>query len=244
MSQPATQSAGEEPLAASIGDFDHHADTYREDVANAIGWSGKDVEYFAEGKADLLVDLAQRRLGDPAKLSALDVGCGVGVTDRFLTDRFGDLHGVDIASDAVEKARETNPKVHYASYDGGALPFPDDAVDLAFTICVVHHVPTVDWPVFAAEMKRVVRPGGLAVVFEHNPLNPFTRVSVSRCPFDEDVTLLRAGTTARLLDEAGLHPVERRFFYFLPVRDVAESRVEHALRRVPLGAQYFVAALA
>jgi SAM-dependent methyltransferase len=244
MSEPATQSAGEEPLAASIGDFDQHADTYRDDVANAIGWSGKDVDYFAEGKADLLVDLAQRRLGDPAKLSALDVGCGVGVTDRFLADRFGDLHGVDIASEAVEKARETNPNVHYASYDGGALPFPDDAVDLAFTICVIHHVPTTDWPVFAAEMKRVVRPGGLAVVFEHNPLNPLTRVSVSRCPFDEDVTLLRAGTTARLLGEAGLSPVERRFFYFLPVRDVAASRLERTLKHIPLGAQYFVAARA
>ena len=244
MSQPATEQAGDGPLAASIGDFDHHADTYREDVENAIAWSGKDVDYFAEGKANLLVALAKRRLGDPTKLRALDVGCGVGVTDRFLTGTFGQLHGVDIAADAVDKARETNPDVHYESYDGGALPFADDAVDLAFTICVVHHVPTTDWPLFAAEMKRVVRPGGLVAVFEHNPLNPFTRVSVSRCPFDEDVTLLRAGTTARLLDEAGLHPVERRFFYFLPVRDVAASRVERALRRVPLGAQYFVAAQA
>src|SRR2546429_3519272 len=105
------------PLAASIGDFDHHADTYREDVENAIAWSGKDVDYFAEGKANLLVALAKRRLGDPAKLRALDVGCGVGVTDRFLTGAFGQLHGVDIASDAVEKARETNPGVHYESYD-------------------------------------------------------------------------------------------------------------------------------
>jgi SAM-dependent methyltransferase len=244
MSQPATQQAGDGPLAASIGDFDHHADTYREDVENAIAWSGKDVDYFAEGKANLLRALVKRRLGDPAKLRALDVGCGVGVTDRFLTGTFGQLHGVDIASDAVEKARETNPDVRYQSYGGGALPFADDAVDIAFTICVVHHVPTSDWPLFAAEMKRVVRPGGLVAVFEHNPLNPFTRVSVSRCPFDEDVTLLRAGTTSRLLDEAGLDPVERRFFSLLPVRDLATSRLEHALRRVPLGAQYFVAAQA
>jgi hypothetical protein len=55
MSQPATERAGEGPLAASIGDFDHHADTYREDVENAISWSGKDVDYFAEGKAKLLL---------------------------------------------------------------------------------------------------------------------------------------------------------------------------------------------
>ena len=229
------------PEVSSIGDFDHHADTYRDDVEDAISWSGKDVDYFAKGKADLLVALAQRRLGDPTKLRALDVGCGVGVTDRFLAGRFGELHGVDIAADAVEKARESNPEVHYEAYDGGALPFPDDALDIAFTICVVHHVPPPDWPLFASEMTRVVRPGGLVAVFEHNPLNPLTRVSVSRCPFDEDVTLLRAGTTARLMTEAGLQPVERRFFYFLPVRDVATSQIERALRGVPLGAQYFVA---
>jgi SAM-dependent methyltransferase len=238
LTHPATQHT----TAAPIGDFDHHAETYREDVGNAIAWSGKDVEYFARGKANLLLELSRRRLGDPAKLRALDIGCGVGVTDRFVADRFGKLHGVDIAADAVEKARELNPGVHYEAYGGGVLPLEDDAVDVAFTICVVHHVPPPDWPAFAAEMKRVVRPGGLAVVFEHNPLNPLTRVSVSRCPFDEDVTLLRAGATARLLGEAGLNPVERRFFYFLPVRDVAESRIERSLRAIPLGAQYFVAA--
>jgi SAM-dependent methyltransferase len=226
----------------SIGDFDHHADTYREDVENSIGWSGKNVDYFAEGKADLLVELAGRRLGDPAKLRALDVGCGIGVTDRFLVDRLGELHGVDIAADAVERARETNPRVNYEAYDGDALPFLDDSLDVAFTICVVHHVPPDEWPGFAAELRRVVRPGGLVVVFEHNPLNPLTRVSVSRCSFDEDVTLLRSGQTARLLRDAGLAPVERRFFFFLPLRRIAESRIERALRAVPFGAQYFVAA--
>ncbi|PZS28060.1 MAG: hypothetical protein DLM58_17780, partial [Pseudonocardiales bacterium] len=78
MSTPATQPAAGESPSASIGDFDHHADTYREDVARAIAWSGRDVDYFAEGKADLLVSLAARRLGDPSGLRVLDVGCGVG----------------------------------------------------------------------------------------------------------------------------------------------------------------------
>jgi SAM-dependent methyltransferase len=133
--------------------------------------------------------------------------------------------------------------VQYEDYDGGRLPFDDDAFDLAFTICVLHHVPPADWDSFTDELRRVVRPGGLVVAFEHNPLNPLTRVSVSRCPFDEDVTLLRAGTTLRLLGDAGLTPVERRYIFFLPLRRIAESRVENALRRVPFGAQYFVAAI-
>ena len=244
MSAPATQRAAEDSPSASIGDFDHHADTYREDVKNAISWSGKDVDYFAKGKADLLRALVARRLGDPCGQRVLDVGCGVGVTDRFLTGCFAQLHGIDLAADAVEQARAANPSVHYRAYEGGRMPFEDGSVDVAFTICVLHHVPPAEWVAFAREMRRVVRPGGLVVVFEHNPLNPLTRVSISRCPFDEDVTLLRAGTTENLLREVGLHDPERRFFFFLPLRDIAESRLERTLARLPLGAQYYVAATA
>jgi SAM-dependent methyltransferase len=242
MSTPTTQRAAGPSPSSSIGDFDHHADTYRDDVAKAIAWSGRDVDFFAEGKADLLTALVARRLGDPSGLRVLDVGCGVGVTDRFLDGRFGELHGIDLAADAIQQARDANPSVDYRHYEGGHMPFEDDAVDVAFTICVLHHVPPAEWTAFAREMRRVVRPGGLVVVFEHNPLNPLTRVSVSRCPFDEDVTLLRAGVTERLLQEVGLRPAERRFFFFLPLRNIAESRIERALQRVPFGAQYYVAA--
>ena len=244
MSAPATQRAAGDSPSASIGDFDQHADTYRDDVKNAISWSGKDVDYFAEGKADLLTDVIARRLGDPSGQRVLDVGCGIGVTDRFLTGRFAQLHGIDLAADAIDQARAANPSVDYQAYQGGHMPFEDGAVDVAFTICVLHHVPPAEWVAFAREMRRVVRPGGLVVVFEHNPFNPLTRVSVSRCPFDEDVTLLRAGTTENLLREVGLHDPQRRFFFFLPLRKIAESRLELALARVPLGAQYYVAAIA
>ena len=48
-------------------------------------------------------------------------------------------------------------------------------------------------PAFVAELARVVRPGGLVVVFEHNPLNPLTRLVVSRVTFDDGVRLLRSG---------------------------------------------------
>lgn len=226
------------PEVSSIGDFDHHADTYRDDVEDAISWSGKDVDYFAKGKADLLLALAQRLLGDPAELRALDVGCGVGVTDRFLAGRFGELHGVDIAADAVEKARESNPEVHYEAYDGGALPFPDDALDIAFTICVFHHVPPPDWPLFASEMTRVVRPGGLVAVFEHNPLNPLTRRAVSGCEFDRDADLLGRREALALLSAAGLPDPECRYIVFFPREGRLLRRIERRLGRLPLGAQY------
>jgi SAM-dependent methyltransferase len=244
MGQPAPPHVLEPSDPQVIGDFDAEAAEYRETVGRSIGWSGKDIDYFAEGKADHLLGLARRHLGDPGTVRALDLGCGIGITDRFLAGRFRELHGVDLAPEAVRRAAETNPGCSYHTYAGGRLPFEDDSFDLVFTICVLHHVPGSDRDQFAGEMRRVLRPGGLAAVFEHNPYNPLTRVVVSRCPFDEDVVLLRAGTTAALMERAGMTPAERRYIFFLPREGAARSRLEHGLRRLPLGAQYFVAARA
>lgn len=91
-------------------------------------------------------------------------------------------------------------------------------------------------------MARVLRPGGVAAIFEHNPLNPVTRRVVANCVFDEDATLLRRHTAARLLRDAGLRTTEHRYIAFLPFGGAKVAPLESALRRLPLGAQYFVAA--
>ena len=146
--------------------FDHYRESYEAEVQSSIDFMGQEVDYFVEAKARKLVDLARRQVGDPARLAALDVGCGVGATDRHLTGRFAELHGVDIAAELVERASAENPGVEYRAYDGERLPYDDGRFDLAFCVCVVHHVPTAHWARFAAELARVVRPGGLAAVFE------------------------------------------------------------------------------
>jgi hypothetical protein len=87
----------------------------------------------------------------------------------------------------------------------------------------------------------VTRPGGLVVLFEHNPLNPLTRRVVSRCEFDADAVLARSGTVAGLLDDAGLEVVDRRYILFFPKGGKRIARLERALHRVPFGAQYSVA---
>lgn len=223
-------------------DFDNYAATYREAVGESVSFTGQDVDFYARRKTEHLLDLAGRELGDPTGLSALDVGCGLGITDQFLTGRFGELHGVDTSAESVERAAIRNPDVRYRSYDGAALPFEDGAVDLVFAICVVHHVPPEDRHRFCVEAARVVRRGGLVVIFEHNPLNPLTRVAVSRCEFDVGVTLVSHGAASRLLVGAGLEVVERRYTTFVPLEGPIARRIERSLRRVPLGAQHYVAA--
>lgn len=73
---------------------------------------------------------------------------------------------MDISQLSIDSASETNPSVHYQVYDGKVLPFSDAAFDLTFAINVMHHVPPDAWHGFMKEMSRVVRKGGLGVVFE------------------------------------------------------------------------------
>ena len=223
-------------------DFDAHARSYAEDVSGSVAFSGKDVEFFTRRKAHHLVDLARRHLGDPLALRVLDVGCGIGMTDALLASWLGERHGIDVAAAAGAQAAERNPTVSYATYDGGRLPYEDASFDLAFTVCVLHHVERADRAAFTAEMARVVRRGGLVAVFEHNPYNPLTRVAVSRCEFDEGVELLTRAEATGLLTGAGLEPVEGRYILFLPIDGAWTAAVERACRGIPLGAQHYVVA--
>jgi SAM-dependent methyltransferase len=223
-------------------EFDAHADSYQEAVERSIAFAGQELEFFTRTKAEHLLAVAERHLGPPAGLRMLDVGCGVGTTDRFLGGVVGELHGVDTSAEAIERARRTNPGVDYRAYAGERLPYRDQSFDVAFAICVVHHVPVAQWHAFASEMARVLRPRGIAAIFEHNPHNPLTRRVVSNCVFDEDAVLLRRRRAAGLLRSTGLERCEDRYIAFLPFGGRAVAPVERALGRVPLGAQYYVSA--
>jgi SAM-dependent methyltransferase len=221
--------------------FDRYRDSYNRDVERAISFLRQEHSFFTEAKARILLDLAARQLGPVRELSALDVGCGIGLTDSYLAGEFGRLEAVDVSEAVLDRAVAANPGVTYQLYDGQRLPYADGSLDLAFAIGVMHHVPAVNWATFAGEMTRVIRSGGLVVIFEHNPLNPLTRLAVSRCAFDEDVALLTRQRTNRLLTAAGLVNDESRFILFFPWRSRWLSRLEKHLGTVPLGAQYYAA---
>jgi len=224
-----------------VSEFDRYGDSYEEAVDDAIKFGRAEHAFYLEGKARVLLDLVRRELGDPARIHALDVGSGPGSLHPYLA-KLGAVEGVDVSEALVERAAAANPTVRYRTYDGRALPFGDKSFDLAFAVNVFHHVEPPDRADLASELARVVRPGGIVAVFEHNPLNPLTRLVVSRCEFDEGVELLSAGAVGELLAQAGLQPVERRYILFFPWRAAFLQRLEARLGPVPLGAQHLTAA--
>ena len=219
-------------------EFDAYATSYRDEVTRSIGFTGVDADYFTRVKADYLTDILARELGAPERVRLLDIGCGVGVMHGRLAPRVASLAGVDVSAPCVAEAAAAHPHVAYRSYDGLSLPFDDGSFDAAVTTCVIHHVPPAQWPSFAAEMRRVLRPGGIGVIFEHNPFNPLTRRAVSNCAFDEHAVLLSGRTAVRLLGGAGFAAPRKRAILSIPSFGPMTRKADLALGRLGLGAQY------
>jgi SAM-dependent methyltransferase len=217
--------------------FDSYHNNYRDVVQSSIDFSGLPHSFFMRAKADVLRELIAQRLR-AEKPAMLDVGCGVGSFHPLLRGMVDRLSGIDVSSASIAQARSANNDVNYRDFDGINFPFEDARFDLVTAICVMHHVSPARWADFVREMCRVVRPGGLVCVIEHNPLNPLTRLAVSRCEFDRDAVLLGAGRTLELMSKAGLREIGTHHFLLLPWEAKPVRRIERALSGVPLGAQY------
>lgn len=223
--------------------FDEYGTTYSEAVNEAVRFTGLDVDFYTRVKAGYILDTCTDHFGDTTGLNVLDVGCGVGNFHDVLGPNFGRMTGVDVSAASIEQAvSRGRPNTSYDVYDGHTLPYDDGTFDMAFAVCVMHHVPPPQWQSFAREMFRVLRMGGLALVFEHNPRNPLTMRAVNNCPFDADAVLLKAENTTELLRDAGFRAIERRYILSIPAGNRALRRVDRLFSRIPFGAQYYVRA--
>jgi SAM-dependent methyltransferase len=232
------------PSARDSNEFDAYDEkTYRDAVERSIGFSGTGLDFFTRAKVRKLLGIAARRVGDPRGLSFLDIGCGPGETDRLLKGRVHGLTGVDTSARMIEVAARRNPWAEYRAVDAdAALPFATASFDVSFAICVLHHVETGSRARLVSEATRVTKPGGMVVIFEHNPWNPLTRRAVAGCEFDRDAVLLRRRESERLLRDAGLESVDGAYIIYFTRESARLHRVEHLLGGLPLGAQYVVSA--
>jgi ubiquinone/menaquinone biosynthesis C-methylase UbiE len=215
--------------------FDPHAASYSARIERAVVGFGQRHDFYIRNKAEILLDLL--RAEPSAKI--LDVGCGVGLVHPYLVDRC-DIYGTDISTLSLKSARQDNPGVRYAAYDGANLPFGNSLFDCAFAINVMHHVPPANWSAFVAEMTRVVRPGGQVVVIEHNPFNLATQWVVRTCELDEGAVLVPPRRLRALFANSHLGEITTRYVLFTPFEGAIFRKLDDALRKVPLGAQYVV----
>ncbi|MBN4000969.1 methyltransferase domain-containing protein [Nostoc sp. LPT] len=106
----------------------------------------------------------------PSGTTVLDVGCGIGGSSRILARDYGfAVTGITISPQQVKRAQELTPlglNVQFAVDDAMALSFPDASFDVVWSIEAGPHMP--DKTVFARELMRVLKPGGVLVVADWN----------------------------------------------------------------------------
>ncbi|MBW6433852.1 class I SAM-dependent methyltransferase [Actinoplanes hulinensis] len=96
--------------------------------------------------------------------AVLDVGTGPGRLLHELAARRPDLRlaGADLSPDMAALARRSGIRVEVA--DVARLPWPDDSLDLIVSTLSAHEWP--DPEAAAAELFRVLRPGGRIVIHD------------------------------------------------------------------------------
>ena len=106
----------------------------------------------------------------PRGTTLLDVGCGIGGSSRILAQDYGfEVTGVTISPQQVKRAQELTPEGVDAKFlvdDAMKLSFPDASFDLVWSIEAGPHMP--DKAIFARELMRVLKPGGILVVADWN----------------------------------------------------------------------------
>jgi SAM-dependent methyltransferase len=204
-----------------------------------LSFPGLKVDFFTKAKAAYLEHLILGQLEAPGRASVLDVGCGIGNSLALLTGKFGRLAGVDVSNECIVTAKGRNPEVEYTAYDGLHLPYPDDSFDVVFSVCVFHHISPADRVPLARDIRRVLRRGGIFVIFEHNPRNPLTMRIVNACEFDKNAILLRSIETEGLMRDVGFQDVVSRFILTIPAAGTALRYVDRMFSCLKLGAQYY-----
>lgn len=220
-------------------EFDAYKDSYDDRVNESLSFTGLKVDFFTRVKAEYLCDALDAQFGKLDTLRVLDVGCGVGNYHSYLKGRFGSLSGIDVSAECIDRARKDHPEVTYHVSEEGKLPYADASFDCAFTSCVLHHVVPQEREEFSREFRRVVRPGGLGIIFEHNPYNPLTRHVVSNCEFDKNAVLLKANESERLLNNSGFANVSSQYILNIPAANAALRAADRLFSPLRLGAQYF-----
>ena len=124
--------------------------------------AGRDPAIDNEHPAELLA--LRRLLSGNHYQHAADIGGGFGRFPAVLTEYADRVTLVDPSTQQLDLSREIFPGQPFERRlaEAAKLPFDDGSIDLAIMVRVLHHLP--DPANELAELARVLRPGGHAVV--------------------------------------------------------------------------------
>lgn len=178
--------------------------------------------------------------GNVSVKRVLDAGCGTGAMMRWAGEKLGatDIHGIDIAPEALAYCRAENPAWKVREGSVLDLPYPANMFDLVISNDVVQHLPTNGGDLKGvSEMARVLVPGGALLLRTNSRLGMWQKTDAR----DYDYQRFVQEEVTQLLSAAGLTPVRatyanvvgslhesaRRFFQRRSRQDGAHGHSHH-----------------
>lgn len=146
------------------------------DQGAATLWSAENpvVAKMLVERIALVFDSLRHAGVDFASARVLDVGCGGGYDlNRFAAAGFTptNLFGIDYVEDRMRIAHRTFPALGFARADGSRLPFRDGQFDVVSQFTAFSAIADAGLKsAMAAEMWRVLRPGGHVLWYDMRPL--------------------------------------------------------------------------
>lgn len=176
-----------------------------------------DDEFFASGETSVdeyirndLGNICQGR--DPNAMRVLEIGCGAGRVTRALARLFGEVHGVDISGEMIERARAAlagdRNSFLYQNNGMDLSVLPALEFDFAFSMIVFQHIPSKDIvESYFREVSRMLRPEALFKVQVHGSERPAPVAEPAPLPLHWRLT----GKIPLPVRERYLRPLRRAF---------------------------------
>lgn len=231
--------------------FDVFAPGYSGGIEDPIkGFLAGDALAYLRIKVDLFLDdleCDQPCVRGQSDRHYLDFGCGTGDFLYLLSTR--DVHwamfGCDASCGMLDEARKRWPQICLTDnlwHITEPNQIPPNQFDFMTATCVFHHIAPSEWKTYFMALHRGLRPRGRLYIFEHNPINPVTRIMVSRAEIDRDAVLLWPFSTVRILRQIGFKVMKLLFFLYIPPRFLKLTKFERWFSRLPFGGQYMIVA--
>lgn len=96
-----------------------------------------------------------------------DLGCGPGHAARYLHEQGVAVVGIDLSPEMVKVAQRLHPGLDFRVGDMSRLDIPDAALAGAVSFYSIVHFDFSQLGAVFLEMRRVLRPGGLALISFH-----------------------------------------------------------------------------
>ena len=218
-------------------EFDQFATSYRQEQTKYLSPTGENSYYFAQLKAKKLYEWSKKYLlRTPHRI--LDFGCGDGVMTCEVQKLFPAtlLYGVDPSFESVDLAKKKSSFIHFYT-SGKTVPyFESHMFDIVYCAGVFHHIPYEEHNDYINELYRILKPGGIIILFELNPLNPGTQYIFHGHPMEVHAKMLYPWYTKKIVSKFQYKATI--FYSFFPHFLKFLRPYETWLSQLPLGGLY------